>query len=475
MDLLPFQNRFIRAVENPRYDTVALTGPRGLGKTFLAGHILARAMTPGDVLHQPGKEFILGAASLEQARMTYAYVRAALEPLGGYRWIDSTTRLGATHIASNTKLRAISSNAKTSFGLVGVPIVVIDEPGALEIVGGQMLADSLMTAQGKVGSSLQLILIGTLAPMATGPGHWWYDLVNKGTVGKTYVDAFRGDPDRWDEWNHVKAVNPLTKISKEFRAKLRAEMDAAHGDSRLRARWLSYRLNSPAGDESTMLLTVDDWQQVLQRPVAERVGKPIVGVDLGAGRAFSAAVAVWRSGRVEAIALAPGIPELGDQEKRDRQPSGTYQALVDSGTLRIAQGLRVQPPRQLIDAIVESWGTPATIVCDRFRLKDLEDASKGIPIEARVTQWSEASFDIRALRRFCKDGPFSCEIVSRGLVASGLSVAMVKNDDAGNSRLIKSKNNTARDDVPAAWLLAAGAFDRALSKPKRGALFRGAV
>ena len=238
---------------------------------------------------------------------------------------------------------------------------------------------------------------------------------------------------------------------------------------------MSYRLNVPSSDESTMLLTVDDWQQVLQRPVAERVGRPIVGVDLGAGRAFSAAVAVWKTGRVEAIALAPGIPEIAEQEKRDRQPSGTYQALVDSGTLRVADGLRVQPPRQLIDAIIESWGTPATIVCDRFRLKDLEDSSKGIPIEARVTQWSEASADIRALRRFCKDGPFSCEIVSRGMVASGLSVAMVKNDDSGNFRLVKGKNNTARDDVPAAWLLAAGAFDRALSKPKRGALFRGAV
>ena len=154
VNLLPFQNRFVRAVENPKYDTVALSGPRGLGKTFLAGHILARAMTPGDPLHQPGREYILGAASLEQARMTYQYVRAALEHTGEYRWIDSTTRLGATHVASNTKLRAISSNGKTAFGLVNVPMVVIDEPGALEIVGGQMLADAVFTAQGKVGSAL---------------------------------------------------------------------------------------------------------------------------------------------------------------------------------------------------------------------------------------------------------------------------------------------------------------------------------
>ena len=154
--LLPFQREFLKAVENPKYDTVAISGPRTLGKTFIAAKVLIRCMTPGDSLHQPGKEYILGAASLEQARLTYSFIREALEPTGEYRWVDSTTRLGATHKASNTKLRAISSNAKTSFGLVNVPIVVIDEPGALEIVGGQMLSDSLFTAQGKVGSRLKL-------------------------------------------------------------------------------------------------------------------------------------------------------------------------------------------------------------------------------------------------------------------------------------------------------------------------------
>ena len=477
VNLLPFQKRFVRAVENPRYDTVALSGPRGLGKTFIAGHILARAMTPGDVLNQPGKEFILGAASLDQARMTYAFIRETLETNypGEYRFIDSTTRLGITHKASNTKLRAISSNAKTAFGLVGVPLCVIDEPGSLEILGGQMLADSLFTAQGKVGSSLKVVMIGTLAPMATGPGHWWYDLVNAGSIGKTWVDSFRGDPELWDSWKETRRVNPLVKLSREFAAKLRSEMAAAQGDTRLRARWLSYRFNHPAGDESTMLLTVDDWQQVIGRPVAPREGKPLVGVDLGGGRAFSAAVAIWRSGRVEAIAVCPGIPDVAAQERRDRVPQGTYQELVTSGTLRIAHGLRVQSPRQLVEFVTDEWGIPAALICDRFRESELRDASKGISIESRITRWSEAASDIRDLRRLAKDGPLSCEELSRQLVASGLAVATVKSDDAGNTRLVKSKNNTSRDDVPAAWLLVAGAFSRAMSKPKRGSVYRGKV
>ena len=33
MKLLPFQKEFLKAVENPKYDTVAISGPRTLGKT----------------------------------------------------------------------------------------------------------------------------------------------------------------------------------------------------------------------------------------------------------------------------------------------------------------------------------------------------------------------------------------------------------------------------------------------------------
>ena len=53
---------------------------------------------------------------------------------------------------------------------------------------------------------------------------------------------------------------------------------------------------------------------------------------------------------------------------------------------------------------------------------------------------------------------------SRLLLATSLSVARVKNDDAGNVRLTKdSKNNKARDDVAAALTLAAGGFARAMA------------
>ena len=470
-----FQRTFLNAVEDDRYDTVALSGPRSLGKTALAAHVLERCLTPGDVLHEPGKEYLLGAATLEQARMTYAFIREALEPTGEYRWIDSATRLGCTHLRTNTKLRALSSNAKASFGLVNVPLMVLDEPGALEIVGGQMLSDSLFTAQGKVGSRLKLVLIGTLAPMATSSGHWWFDLIERGTAGSVHVQNFQGDGESWDNWQTIRKANPLVALDAFSRKKLLEERDDARGDTRLKARFMSYRLNLPTGDESTVLLTVEDWQSVEGREVPEREGAPLVAVDLGAGRAFSAAVAMWTNGRTEAMALAPGIPGIEVQEKRDRVPGGTYQKLVNSGRLMVAEGLQVQPPKQLVDAMLSEWGKPRVIVCDRFQLKYLEDATSGIPIEVRVVQWSQATEDIRSTRKLAKDGPMACAVESRDIVRAALSVAKVQNDTSGNSRLIKrGNNNTGRDDVAAALTLVAGLVDRmppARTKPLRLAVF----
>ena len=472
LELLSFQKRFVTKATDPKIDTAALSLPRGNGKSWLAAHLLTRALTPGDPLHVPGSEYLLCASSIEQARLCFRFIRAELEPTGHYRWLDSSTRIGISDRRDNTRLRVLSSNGKTSMGIVGCPLLVADEPGSWETNGGQLMADAIQTAQGKPGSPMRVVFIGTLAPSVAG---WWHDLIAAGSHGSTYVQSLAGDPEHWNTWKEIARCNPLTKISAEFRKKLRQEVAAAESDTRLKARFMSYRLNVPSGDDSQMLLTTDDWQMVVARPVAERVGKPLVGIDLGQGRAFSAAVAIWKSGRIEAVAVCPGVPSVEAQETRDRVPRGTYQALVDGGQLRVADGLRVPPVRLLVEHLTGEWGTPAGMLADRFRESELRDNSKGISIEGRVVRWSEAAADIRSLRRLCRDGGLSCAEDSRALVAAGLSVAQVKSDDQGNTRLTKSKQNVSRDDVPAALLLAAGGYDRALSKPKRGAMFHGAA
>ena len=90
---------------------------------------------------------------------------------GGYSFIDSTTRISITHRASNTRLRVLSSNGRTAFGIVGCPLLVADEPGSWEVVGGTLMYDAITTALGKPNSPMRTVFIGTLAPsMVARPG-----------------------------------------------------------------------------------------------------------------------------------------------------------------------------------------------------------------------------------------------------------------------------------------------------------------
>ena len=474
MKIKPFQTTFERAVENPQFDTVAISGPRGLGKTFLLARILTRCLTPGDFLHQPGREYILGSATLKQARQITGYIREWLGDDPAYRWVDSANRLSCTHVPTNTHLTAISSNAKSSFGIVNVPLVCLDEPGALEIVGGEMLADSLFTAQGKPGSRLKLVMAGTLGPLATEKGHWWFDLINAGTTSLTHVQHFYGDVGGWDSWATIRRANPLVSVDAHTRRVILAERDAARKDTRLKARFLTYRLNVPTPDETTVLLTLPEWRKVAAREAPPREGRPVVAADIGHSRAWTAATATWSNGRVEAFALAPGLPDLEAQEKRDGVPKGIYAKLADEGSLLVSEGLHVPLVAQLVDTIRERWGRPRVIVSDRFHFKSLVDAVKGKAVlEPRVSQWSEATADIKAFRRMALDGPMAVAPDSQLLVGASLARSMVENDKAGNTRLLKmGSNNQGRDDVISALVLACGYLER---QPKRRGIFLGST
>ena len=94
-----------------------------------------RALTPRSRLYVPGSTVLLVAGSLDQARLTFQYIRTWLEPTGQYRFLDSQTRVGITHTASNTKLRVMSSDSKRAFGIVGCPLIICDEPGVWEVTG----------------------------------------------------------------------------------------------------------------------------------------------------------------------------------------------------------------------------------------------------------------------------------------------------------------------------------------------------
>ena len=443
--------------------------PRGNGKSYLAARLIHDLIWPNSKHFANGDEIGLMAANLGQARIVFRYLRDWIEDSGIFRFQDSANKLGITLPAKKgywktTKLTVYSSDGKGAMGIVKMPWIICDEPGAWEVNKGALMADALFGALGKPNSRLRLLFIGTIAPSMRG---WWYDLVKDGTdlKSETYVSVLQGNRKTWDNWNTIRKCNPLVNIDPKFRKQLLIERDKARHDSRLKARFLSYRLNIPSADESEMILNMDDWEVALKRKVQPRDGDPVIGGDLGGGRAWCAAVAVWPNGRVEAMAVAPGIPSIEEQEKRDRVPPNTYQRLVDAGYLEVCDGKRVQPVAEFCAMVEHRWPKAQVFICDRFRVPEVEDYIS-FPVEPRVTRWSEAAEDIRAVRKWTKDGPLNVDKGSRMLITASLMVAIVKNDDQGNFRLVKrSGGNEARDDVAAAMALAVGESERRGEQP----------
>ena len=349
LNLRPFQRTFLKNALADGIDTAALSMPRGNGKSWLAGYIAAEAMR--DLA--PHEEIALCAASIEQARIVFRFIRTILGE-EEYRYLDSSTRCAITR-ADGARLRVIGSNGRAAMGLVHTPLVIGDEPGSWEVNGGTLMFDAIATAMSKPDSPLRAIFIGTLAPAR---GGWWHDLVAGGSHASTYVQAIQGRRERWDQWPEIRRCNPLTAVSAPFRRKLLEERDAARVDTRLKARFMSYRLNIPTADESERLLTVDDWEGLKARPAPPREGAPIVGLDLGGGRAWSAAVAIWPTGRIECFALAAGIPDLTDQERRDRVPAGLYRQLHQDGLLLVDRRVACSNTRDTLGGSAIPLGNP---------------------------------------------------------------------------------------------------------------------
>ena len=370
----------------------------------------------------------------------FRYLRDWLEDTGIYSWQDSSNKLGITLKArggkwKTTKVTAFSSDSKGAMGIVKMPWIIADEPGAWEVNKGTQMSEALFGALGKPGSRLRILLIGTLAPAKAG---WWIDLVAAGTnlKNETYVYCLQGDRDSWDNWNTIRKANPLVTVDAKFKKQLMIDRARARIDTRLKAFFLSYRLNLPTGDESEMLVTADEWETCLNRPVGDDEGEPIIGIDMGSRRSWSAALALFPSGRVECFCLAGDEP-ITTMEARDQVPAGTYEEMLADDTLLIDTGHKVPRAQIFANEIARRWPTAWTLIGDRFRADELEDYWHGELI-IRIIMWKQASEDIRALRSLALDGELSIEHNSRKILTYALMHSMIENDTSGNSRMVKT-------------------------------------
>ena len=452
--LLPFQSSFVAAIcrqESPP-EIAALSVPRGNGKSWLCGEMVAGSLTPGNPLFEAGVENILVSASRPQAQIVLEFSRQALGDAEGYRWRND----GVTHEDSRTRVRVISSDSRRAMGLgASVRLIVADEPGAWSPTAGLRLWDAITTALGK--RKMTVVAVGTLAPAPlTGPASFWPSFVASGSGEGRHVKLLAANPEKWKSWDETLRVNPVAAVNPHLRRTLEREHKAALESERAARTFRQFRLNIPGDPVDTQpLVTAVEWSRVVSRPVPACEGKPVVAVDLGGNRSWSACSAVFPSGRIEAWAVAPGVPSLADQERDDQVAEGTYSEFLKAGGLSVDAGRAVPDVGLLLSRIWE-W-EPLCIVSDPYRSAELSQAVGGrVRIIERARSGGEATSNIMSLRSLLLDTNAGVTEASRDLLGAAFQQTNLVIDSSGLTKVVKVDQRRSRDDAAAALLLAAG-------------------
>ena len=336
-----------------------------------------------------------------------------------------------------------------------IRLIIADEPGAWSPTAGRRLWDAMLTSLGK--RRTQIIAVGTLAPAPlTGPGAFWPSFVAAGSGDGRHVTLLQADPEKWTDFDEVLRVNPVAAINPHLRRTLEREHKAALESDRAARTFKQFRLNLP-GDpvDSQPLVTTAEFERVCARPVPACEGRPIVGIDLGGTRSWSAACALWPNGRIEAWAIAPGVPTLAEQEHEDQVADGTYSELVRSGGLSVDEGRAVPSVDRLLSR-VWSW-EPAAIVSDPYRSAELHQVVGGrVRIIERARGGGESTSNVQALRSRLLDTAAGVTEASRALLRAAFEQTNLSIDSQGVTRVTKIDRKRSRDDAAAALLLAAG-------------------
>ncbi len=424
--LLPWQRKVVAVVEQADTPIVIVSVPRAQGKSWLAGRLVARCLTPGDPLFVMGGESALISNTRAQARFVTNFARQFLAETQSnidkvYSFAMSQNGPGSiTHKPTGTAIKTFAANPRYVQGLVGCRLVIADECGSWKGVNGLATWEALTTALGK--QKMTIFAISTISPSA--PKTWRYEAVlgedseNEDADDGVYRYVLKGDVNKWDSWPEIIRVNPAALINTRLHKQLKTELGKAKRSERAKREFLAYRLNVPVvGDpEAEPVLPLEDWELVKKRPVAERAGPCVAGLDAGGSTSWTAAAGYWpQTGRVEVVALMAGIPGLDAQADRDEADASAYEKLVASGSLLVAEGF-VSPPLRALFDVVRSWN-PTTLTSDTYRDAEIKRFCAGLcEYVARPKLSAAEASDLAAFRAHCGDRAVN--------IASGLARIM---------------------------------------------------
>ena len=453
--LFPWEREWIGGLEAKRRRTVGLSIGRGAGKTALTGSLGAAAVAgPWAV---PRGLVLIVASTFKQARVSFAHARAFMEPIiaaDPERWrvLDSEHSALIEDRRTGATLEAREATPGSLHG--PAPVLIIgDEPAQWQATQRDRMFSALRTSLGKVPGS-RALFIGTRP--ADGD-HWFAKLLLRS--GTTYAADPDGDPFDPASWH---AANPSLAHFPELLATYREEAEDAAADPSLLPGFKALRLNQGGVDvEAAVLIEAEAWQRCEVDLLPQAAGPCVLAFDLSGGDAMAAASCYWPStGRLEALAAFPALPDL---QERSRIDGADYAKMHADGDLLVlgADDERVVRVELLVAEALTRWGRPARVIADYHQLRELQTAldRAQFPAAALVTTgmgWKDGPGRIRDFRRLVNGAKVWTR--PRLLMRSAFANARTVSDSMGSEKIIKGgasgRRRTARDDVAVAALLA---------------------
>ena len=450
LTVLNWQRQFLGMAFGASGDS-SLSLARANGKsTFVAA--LGCAFLDGP-LRQPRAEVVIVASSFLQARIVFDHLLGFMGERVGDRKVwrlwDSTQSARLLHLPTGASVRCIGSDPKRMHGLAPV-LVLADEPAQWGGSTSEASLAALRTGLGKIPDS-RLIALGT----RPASGDHWFSRMLAGDRALTFAARPDDPPFHRRTW---KRANPSLEIMPDLEDRLREEAKVARRDPVALASFEALRLNLGTSDTvEAHLLQSGTWKAAEGNAAA--VGDYILGIDLGATEAMSAAAGFWpESGRLDGVACFGSEPGTKERGLRDGV-GAAYSTMETRGELVLSPG-RISDVQTLLGEVWERWGKPKAIVADRWRSAELRKALAQLdwPVVALVERgqgYRDGSEDVRGFKAAFLRGLVT---PTRSLLlASAVANARTVSDVAGNCKLSKGaqggRHSRSRDDAAAAAIL----------------------
>ncbi|MEI6485475.1 MAG: terminase TerL endonuclease subunit [Sphingomonadales bacterium] len=369
LELLEFQERFIRGVYGPTDDAgnrlVRLAGlsiARGNGKSaLLAGMSLAHLLGPAA---EPYGECYAAALDREQAAVLFRMCRAYIEATP---WMAARVNIRDWHKEiedeeTRSFWRALTSDARKAHGLAP-SFWIADEVAQWR---SRELWDNLATGMGKRAHALGV----TISTQAPDDLHFWSEFLDAEHGPSTYVQLHAAPADcALDDRDAWRAANPALGHflnEEQFEDAAKRAIASPSFAASFRLLQLNQRI-----DAEERFLSAADWDANGDPfDVCELEGKRCWGgLDLSSTLDLTS-LALWfpDEGKLLVWHFVPG-DTLRERVERDRVP---YELWAKAGWLTVTNGRatdRLSIVRQLAE-IVQAYDVQG-IAFDRWRFEDL--------------------------------------------------------------------------------------------------------